>query len=31
VRHPRPVPRVQAVPFRADPATVVFVRRAALP
>jgi hypothetical protein len=31
VLHPRPVPRAQAVPFRADPATVVFLRRAALP
>ena len=31
VLHPRPVPRAQAVPFRADPATIVFVRRAALP
>ena len=31
VLHPRPVPRAQAVPFLADPATVVFLRRAALP
>jgi hypothetical protein len=31
VLHPRPVPRAQAVPFLADPATLVFLRRAALP
>jgi Tol biopolymer transport system component len=29
--HPRRVPEAQVAPFRADPATVVFLRRAALP
>jgi hypothetical protein len=31
VLHPRRVPEVQSVPFRPDPATVVFLRRSALP
>jgi hypothetical protein len=29
--HPRRVPEAQVAPFRPDPATVVFIRRAALP